>query len=52
MQIPLLLQQREQAKLKEYQERQDEDLLEIEKDISDSDLKQMHELDRLFGVEN
>ena len=50
MQIPLLLQQREQAKLKEYMERKDEDIMEIERGISDTDLKQMHELDKLFGT--
>jgi len=31
--------------MKEYMERKDEDIMEIERGISDKDLKQMHELD-------
>lgn len=31
-------------------ERKDEDIMEIERGISDQDMKQMHDLDRLFGV--
>ena len=30
-------------------ERKDEDIMEIERGSSDSDMKQMHELDKLFG---
>ena len=36
--------------MKEYMERKDEDIMDIERGISDSDMKQMHELDRLFGT--
>ena len=49
LQIPLLLQQREMEKQKEYEERAAEDIRELEKDLSEEDLKQMQELDRLFG---
>jgi hypothetical protein len=31
-------------------ERKDEDIKDIERGISDSDMKQMHELDKLFGT--
>ena len=50
MKIPLLLQQREQDKLKEYMERKEEDIKMIEKGISEEDMKEMHELDKLFGT--
>lgn len=36
--------------MKEYMERKDEDITNIERGISDSDMKQMHELDKLFGT--
>jgi len=36
--------------LKEYMDRKDEDITNIERGISDSDMKQMHELDKLFGT--
>ena len=49
LQIPLLLQQREQEKQKEYEERAAQDIKEIEKDLTEEDLKQMKELDTLFG---
>jgi hypothetical protein len=37
--------------LKEYMERKDEDIKEIEKGISQADVRQMQELDRMFGTD-
>jgi len=31
-------------------ERKDEDIKDIERGISDNDMKEMHELDKLFGT--
>ena len=47
--IPLMLQQREQQKMKEYAERQAEDVKAIEKGVSEADIRQMQDLDRMYG---
>ena len=38
--------------MKEYSERQAEDVKAIEKDMSEEDLKHMRELDKMYGAEN
>jgi hypothetical protein len=44
-----MLQQREQQKMKEYAERQAEDVKAIEKGVSEADIRQMQDLDRMYG---
>jgi hypothetical protein len=44
-----MLQQREQQKMKEYAERQAEDVKSIEKGVSEADIRQMQDLDRMYG---
>jgi hypothetical protein len=44
-----MLQQREQQKMKEYAERQSEDVKSIEKGVSEADIRQMQDLDRMYG---
>ncbi|CDW84041.1 pyridine nucleotide-disulphide oxidoreductase family protein [Stylonychia lemnae] len=49
--IPKLLKEREQQKLKEYLERDETDITEIERDITPEDIEDMRELDKTYSIE-
>lgn len=48
--IPKLLRERELQKQKEYQEREETDITKIEKGITDEEIKDMRQLDRIFNT--